>query len=374
MRIGFDAKRLYNNFTGLGNYSRTLIDNLLAYHSEDEYYLYTPKVTHTPETEVYINNPSLITRHHSGLTSSYWRTFSIKKDLRRDNVDIYHGLSHELPVGIAKTGIKSVVTIHDIIYKTYPQMFTAIDRMIYDQKFRYSCQHADKIVAISESTKTDIIQEFGTSSEKIEVIYQAINPLFYTLQTKEEVDKQLAPYHLPQEFLLYVGTINRRKNLLNLVKAYALLPKDLQLPFVVIGQGRKYKQEVMDFIASQRLTARIRLIDGIRDTQTLQAFYQAATLFLFPSIYEGFGLPVTESILCKTPVLTSTTSSLPEAGGPGALYVDPISVEGIAEKMQTLLTDDTLRAQLVEKGYQYVHEKFAPATLTAQMHRLYQQL
>lgn len=374
MRIGFDAKRLYNNFTGLGNYSRTLLNDLAACFPENEYHLYSPSVRHTPETEPFLHHPEIITHQHPGCTGAYWRTFSIKSDLKQDGIRLFHGLSHELPIGIQNTGIKSVVTIHDIIYKTYPAMFSAIDRAIYDFKFRYSCKHADKIIAISESTKNDIIRYFGTPAEKIEVIYQAINPIFYQMQDKNEAQKIVSSYHIPDDFLLYVGSINSRKNLLSIVQAYALLPKDLQIPLVIIGKGGQYKNEVLKFAVSQGLMSNLILIDNLQDAKTLQAFYQQARIFLFPSVYEGFGLPVTEALLSKTPVITSDTSSLPEAGGQSSFYVSPYDIERIAQGIQTILGDSILRQKMIDEGFRFAHQQFNPQSLCGQVHDLYKQL
>lgn len=374
MKIGFDAKRLYNNFTGLGNYSRTLVNDLHTNYPEDELYLYTPKIEHSPETDLFLQRPELHTRQHTGKGSAYWRTFSIKKDLIQDGIDIYHGLSHEIPVGIQHTSIKSVVTIHDIIYKTFPRMFSPIDRMIYDRKFRYSCKHADKIIAISQSTKNDIIRYFDIPADKIEVIYQAINPVFYQLQDDEKARQTVAAYRVPKDFMLYVGTINSRKNLLSVLQAYDLLPNDLQLPFVVIGKGGKYKEEVLKYITSRHLVHKMIMIDSLNDSLTLQAFYQQAKLFVFPSVYEGFGLPVAEALLSKTPVITSSMSSLPEAGGAAPLYVAPYDIGSISEGIRRLLSDTEARTKMIEKGYEYAHRKFDPRVLCAKVHDLYKQL
>lgn len=374
MRIGFDAKRLYNNFTGLGNYSRTLLTNLQRAYPEDNYYLYTPKIRETPETNDFLQNPGYHTVLPARGMKSYWRACSVKQNLKKDGIELYHGLSHEIPLNIQKTGIKSVVTIHDIIYKTYPDMFPAIDRCFYDLKFRYSCKHADKVIAISESTKRDIIHYFGTPEEKIEVIYQAINPIFYKLQEKEQTEQIIRQHNIPADFLLYVGAINSRKNLLSILKAYEFLPKDLQLPLVIIGNGGQYKTEVLKYAETHQLSHLIILINNLSDTRTLQAFYQNASIFIYPSFYEGFGLPVTEALLSRTPVITSGISSLPEAGGQAAWYADPGSPEEIATGIKAILTDSAKREAMKEEGYQYAHRQFAPELLTSQVHRLYHSL
>lgn len=374
MRIGFDAKRLYNNFTGLGNYSRTLVRDLKLFYPEDECFLYTPGVHHTPATDTFYNNPTYNTFVSQAAMKAYWRGCSIKKELKKDKIDIFHGLSHEIPLNIHKTDIRSVVTIHDIIYKTYPDMFSAIDRAIYDFKFRYSCKHADKVIAISESTKRDIINYFGIPEEKIDVVYQSINDTFYHLQSDAEVEQNLKAYNLPQDYLLYVGSINSRKNLLSAVKALRHLPQDLQLPFVIIGKGGQYKKEVQEYAQQQRLSHLLICLDSVNDTSTLQAFYQKAKIFVFPSVYEGFGLPVTEALLCKTPVITANTSSLPEAGGAYACYVSPMDDEAIAQHIVTILSDTQKREEMREKGYEFAHQQFQPQLLTTQMHHIYQEL
>ncbi|WP_251620498.1 glycosyltransferase family 4 protein [Odoribacter lunatus] len=374
MKIGFDAKRLYNNFTGLGNYSRTLVSNLHQYFPKNQYYLYTPKIKKDLTTEPFLNNPDYHTRCHNGLFKSAWRSSFIKKDLKKDKIDIYHGLSHELPFHIDQTGIRSIVTIHDIIFRTFPDMYTAIDRSIYNYKFRYACQHADKIIAISECTKRDIIKYFGTPPEKIQVIYQAIQPTFQVLQTPEAVEKTIQKFHLPEEYLLYVGAINSRKNLLHIVKALPLLPRQMQIPLVIVGNGHQYKEEVLKYATKANLSKQLILIHNLHDTKELQAFYQKAKIFIYPSYYEGFGLPVTEALLSKVPVITSNRSSLPEAGGPASCYIDPDSPEEIAHAIETILSDENRQREMIEQGYLFAKQQFEAKSLTQQIHQLYQEI
>ncbi len=373
MKIGFDAKRLFNNFTGLGNYSRTLVKNLQLYHPEDLYYLYTPKIRQDSLTIPFLNAGEYRTVCHPGLLKSLWRTSGIKKDLKKDGIELYHGLSHEIPLGIDKTRIRSVVTIHDVIYLTYPDMYKAIDRAIYDYKFRYSCKHADKIIAISESTKRDIIRYYHIPEEKIEVIYQAIQPVFYNMQTEEAATDIVQKYHLPQDYLLYVGAINSRKNLLGLVKALALLPADLKIPLVIVGNGHQYKEEVLRYAEQAHLSDRLILLNNLHNPLELQAFYQKARIFIYPSFYEGFGLPVTEALLSKVPVITSNCSSLPEAGGDAAYYIQPEDPGEIAEAIQKILTDAEFSRKMTEKGYAFAHHQFNVEKLTEQVHTLYQE-
>ncbi len=373
MKIGFDAKRLFNNFTGLGNYSRTLVKNLQLYYPEDLYYLYTPGIRQDSLTSPFLNAAQYRTVCHTGLLKSLWRTTGIKKDLKKDGIDLFHGLSHEIPLDIDQTRTRSIVTIHDLIYLTYPDMYKAIDRAIYDYKFRYACKHADKIIAISESTKRDIIRYYHIPEEKIKVIYQAIQPVFYHMQTEEAATDIVQKYRLPQDYLLYVGAINSRKNLSGIVKALALLPADLKIPLVIVGNGHRYKEEVLRYARQARLSDRLILLNNLHNPLELQAFYQKARIFIYPSFYEGFGLPVTEALLSKVPVITSGCSSLPEAGGDAAYYIRPEDPEEIAEAIRKVLTDTECRRKMIEKGYAFAHRQFNAEKLTEQIHTLYQE-
>ena len=161
MRIGFDSKRLFNNLTGLGNYSRTLLRNLGKYYKDHEYFLYSPNLNRTQETSFFLDQEPFYPKTSNSIFKSYWRSYSIVNQLKKDEIELYHGLSHEIPAGLKKSKIKSIVTIHDLIFKIYPKLYNYLDRKIYDQKIRYSCTQADKIIAVSNNTKSDIINLYN---------------------------------------------------------------------------------------------------------------------------------------------------------------------------------------------------------------------
>jgi len=327
MKIGFDSKRLFCNFTGLGNYSRTLLKNLNDFYPDNDYYLYTPKIRRTPETDLFLSDPIYKTRMPETIFRSFWRTFSIKKQLETDAIQLFHGLSNEIPANLYKTPIKSIVTIHDLIFKSYPDTYKPIDRRIYDLKFKYACNHADRIIAISENTKKDITEFYNIDPNKIEVIYQACNPIYYNLKNKHTNDLVIKQYHLPPEYLLSVGSVEPRKNLKRVIESFRFLKKDLHIPLVIIGKGGKYKQETLEMVRKAGLDKLVIRIDRLANNSDLQSIYQNSKALIYPSLYEGFGLPVAEALLCKTPVVTSGKSSLKEAGGPGSLYINPESPE-----------------------------------------------
>jgi len=374
MDLAFDAKRAFCNYTGLGNYSRTLIKNLAIAFPEHNYHLFTPKVVRNDKTNWFTNHHSISIHTPLGAILPAWRSFAMSKSLQRNKPDIFHGLSHELPFGIKKTGIKTVVTIHDLIFKHYPETYPLFDRTIYNIKFRHACYNADRIIAISESTKNDIIKFYGIDPLKIEVIYQACNPVYYTLKSPEVVESIKAQYALPNDYLLFVGTIEKRKNLQTVIKALGLLPENMKLPLVVVGKGKTYKQDCMKLALKLRLSTQIIWFDNLQSNEHLQAFYQGARALLYPSFFEGFGLPVAEALLSNTPVITSKTSSLPEAGGPGSLYVDPLDPDDLQEKIITVLTDSEMHKKMISTGRGYALENFSPSAISKKIMDLYLQL
>lgn len=371
MKIGFDSKRLFCNFTGLGNYSRTLLKNLVDFYPDNDYYLYTTKIRRTPETEPFLEDINYTTRVTKAFFKSFWRTYSIKDELKTDNIQLYHGLSNEIPVNINKTLIKSVVTIHDLIFKSFPYTYKAVDRKMYDIKFKYACTHADRIIAISENTKKDISEYYKIDPNKIEVIYQACNSLYYRLQKQHENDRIIKQYNIPIDYLLSVGNVEPRKNLKSVIDSYRFLKKDLQIPLVIIGKGGTYKLEAEQIVKKEGLEKLVIWIDNLANNEHLQSIYQNSKVFIYPSLYEGFGLPVAEALLSKTPVITSDRSSLKEAGGPGSLYINPESPEQIAGAIEKVLTNSAFRQNMIEKGYLFAHDNFQPEIVTKQVMNCY---
>lgn len=373
MNIGFDAKRLFNNFTGLGNYSRTIIDILTEYFPENNYWLYTPKVRMNDITRPYILKNSCKTIHPSkNMPGSLWRTFLQSHDLHKNRIDVFHGLSHEIPVGLHKRGIPSIVTMHDVAFKTFKKMYHWHDRQIYDIKFHYACKNANHIIAISESTKNDVMRFYGVEEEKISVIYQPVQQLYYKPLSISQARKTIddSGLKIPRDYMLYVGSVNSRKNLLSVVKAMEKLPKDSQIPLIVIGGGGDYKHTVQEYIANHNL-GNLFIWPQVNDNHLLQAIYTCARLFVYPSFYEGFGLPVVEAMLSGCPVVTSNTSSLPEAGGPAALLANPQDIDDIARCILTGIEDDTKRKEMIVEGRKYANLMFSPETIANDMMNLY---
>jgi len=365
MKIGFDGKRVFHNTTGLGNYSRDLIRIMVKYFPNDEYFIYNPKLKKiSPDS---IDNKIASEKQYEGskMFSFYWRLKTILKNLKEDNVSIFHGLSGEIPIGIQKTKIKSIVTIHDLIFIRYPKLYSFIDRKIYKWKFYYAAQKSNLIVAVSEQTKRDVVEFLNVPSEKVKVIYQGCSDVF-KIQYSEEEKKQLKiKYNLPEKFILNVGTIEKRKNLLSLAKAI----KNTDIPLVIVGKKTRYYNEVKRYIKSNGIENRFLFLENLTATE-LAMLFQSATIFVYPSLFEGFGIPIIEALYSKTPVITTKYGCFPEAGGPDSIYIDPENENEIQNAITALWNDVAKQQEISALGFEYA-QKFNDENLANIWHDVY---
>ena len=373
LTIAYDAKRITHNATGLGNYGRMMIEALARFAPQNRYLLYTPdpgrddlrdRLPRTPQIE--FRYPQ---RPRKGIGKSLWRSFGIGRELPAD-VSLFHGLAGELPFGLRRAGVKSVVTIHDLIFLRFPAYYKWIDRTIYAYKYRKACRQADRIVAISEATKRDIIDFFGIAPEKIDVVYQGCDGSFkreVPEATKRTVREK---YGLPEHYILYVGSIEERKNLLLAVQAAARMKEPLDI--VAIGKRTPYTAEVEKYAAQNGLSGRLHIFDRVEFGE-LPAFYAMADLFVYPSRFEGFGIPMIEAASCGVPTIGATGSCLEEAGGPDAAYVDPDDPQALADKIAEIRADEALRRRMIDAGRAYV-ARFEPEVVTADLLKVYERV
>ena len=372
MRIGYDAKRAFTNFTGLGNYSRDTIRILSSFFNKNNYVLYTPnnKLNDRLDFLKYQSNISIRSPQKllDKIFSSYWRTKNILNDIEKDNIDIYHGLSHELPIGIEDTKIKTIVTIHDLIYLRYPNLFSSVDLKIYDKKFKSACERADKIIAVSKQTKQDIINYFSVDEQKIEVIYQGCNNTF---KKSDDDNYELIKnkFGLFDEYLLYVGSIEERKNLLTLLEALKDIPKK---KLIIIGDGNNYKKKCVSFINNNNLNSRTLILSGLK-IEEMATIYKHAEMLIYPSIFEGFGIPILEALYSKIPVITSKGGCFSEAGGPDSIYINPLSKKEILEAIKKIEGTPNLKEKMIENGLKYA-ENFSDENIANNLMRVYQAL
>lgn len=370
MNIGFDAKRITHNATGLGNYSRFAVNSLAACYPGNNYLLYTPSPGKENLRKQICNAPAVSFRYPSPrffYPNALWRSYGIVRDLKRDGIDLFHGLSNELPFGLAKAGIRSVVTLHDLIFLRYPHLYAPVDRKIYTYKFREACRTADKIIAVSETTRRDLVGFFGIDERKIEVVYQGCAPAFARRATEEEKQSLRKKYDLPTRYILNVGSIEERKNLLLAVKALNRVPGDVEL--VAVGRATPYLDKIRSYAQANGLSHRVRFLHGFPFAD-LPALYQCASVFVYPSFFEGFGIPILEAITSGVPVIAATGSCLEEAGGPDSLYVNPDDEQDMAEKLNAVLAGSLLAQRMVTAGKAY-SRRFESARLAADLMRVY---
>jgi len=363
MKIAYDAKRIFSSWSGLGNYSRDLVRVLATYFPDNQYLLFNKKKSERGEAILKLPNVTFVQTTKGTLS----RQLNTGIDAQNNGADIFHGLSGELPLKWNSKPIKKIVTIHDLIFERFPEYYTWIDRKIHFWKFKKASFSADKIIAISEQTKRDIIQFLKVNENKIEVVYQGCHASFKEKQSEEILKQIKEKFNLPEKFILNVGTIEPRKNLLNVVKAL----KDSKIPLVVVGAKKpKYFKLIEKEIEKNKIE--VQFLSGI-SMEELAGIYKLAEIFIYPSFFEGFGIPVIEALFSETVVITSNTSCLPEAGGPDSVYVNPYNVNDIKAKILFLWENESERKRRAEKGLQFV-QKFNDEVIADEMMKVYESL
>lgn len=370
MKIAYDGKRAVRNLTGLGNYSRLVIETLSEAYPEDDHLVYTADMRSNPRLATLKSRHNVAFRHpdrYWAYPKAVWRSWGVTRQARMEGADVYHGLSNEIPFNIHHSKVASVVTIHDVIYRRLPDCYTLPDRLIYDFKYGYSARHADRVIAISEATKRDVMELYEVPEEKIKVIRQGCDASFsheVPLDRRRELRARL---QLPSRFLLQVGTIERRKNLETSIRALTALPDDVHL--VAVGNGRKYLGQMLALATTLGVRARIHVYKKISFAD-LPALYQMSAGALYPSHYEGFGLPVLEALAAGTPVITSNVSSMPEAGGNAAFLIAPDDVGSMTAAALSILDGGPDIQQRIARGKLHA-ASFATADIAHAIHQTY---
>lgn len=386
MNIGFDAKRAAQNRTGLGNYSRFVIRILSEKFAGNQYHLYTPKPHRMPYLQEIPTLKHLFLHFPpQGIWSrirSLWRVWGITKDIQKDGIQIFHGLSNELPLNIGtpeqrkmKTGgkgCKYIVTIHDLIFIHTPQYYHWIDRQIYNFKFRRACRCADRVIAVSEYTKQEIMHYYHTPESKIDVVYQGCDPVFSQEIEEGKLQEVKARYQLPDKFVLYVGSIEERKNLMLVAKAMAELNRRAAIHVVAVGRRTAYVDQIQDFLKAQGIDHLFHFYHQVPYAD-LPSFYKWASTFAYPSRIEGFGIPLLEAISSGVPAIGCTGSCLEEAGGPNSIYVNPDDAKGMANAILRTCTDEPLRQHMISEGKKYALN-FSDEKLSHDLMKVYENL
>ena len=382
MNIGYDGKRAFQNKTGLGNYSRSLLSILNRYFPQLQYTLFAPKKTNLFDIDSYHNFQTIQPQNFFyKKLPSLWRRIGIVKQIDQAHLDIYHGLSNELPKNIEKLNIKTVVTIHDLIFEHFPKTYHLDERYTHRWKIKRACKIADAVIAISEQTKNDLIELYGVSPQKITVCYQSCNPIFEKTISEIEKSNVKKKYQLPDQYFLFVSSITARKNLIAICRAMIILKDTLAIPLVIIGDGKIEKNEVKQLMKENGIEHRLLFLnelsaakeDSFTSAADFPAIYQQAFALVYPSIFEGFGLPILEAMWSGLPVICSSVSSMPEVAEDAALYFSPEDTNQLAQHLQAIASDQQLAKILKDKGREQA-KKFSTENYANQIIKIYKSL
>ena len=364
-RFGFDKKTGLPNRVGSGEFCFQLLLELSKIDRNNEYFVYLP-------TKPTFDMPEETEKWHYVVFSSkkLWTLFGLSKKLfnDRNKIDVFFSPTHYLPFYIP---CPSVISILDVSYLHFPKLFKKKD--LYQLKLwgRYSIHKAKKIITISKSSKNDIIKEYGVDSKKVAVVYPGIKKGLTMNDKRLTVNDLKKKFGIEKDYILFVGTLQPRKNIERLIEAFSRLKtKDLglktDLELVIVGKKGWMYEEILEAPRKYGIEDKVLFLENVTDEE-LPVFYKNALCFVLPSLYEGFGLPILEAMKYGCPVVTSNVSSLPEAGGDAAVYFDPQNVQDIAEKINKVISDEKLRDEMIKKGYEQIKkfswEKAAKETL-----------
>ena len=330
MRIGLDAKRAFANTTGLGEYSRLLIDGLNG--MDQDLVLYTPV---SGERTDFVR-AGMKVRSGQG---AFWRSFGLRKAVMQDGIDIYHGLSNEIPLNAAQWSIPTVVTIHDLLFHRYPAHYPPGDRLIYRVKTNYAIRNADAIVAPSASTRDDIVGMYGIDPGRIHVVPECSHPVFETTPDPAHRTAVLDTYGIRSPYILSVGSYTRRKNHETILRALARLDEDVRPTLLLVGSGGHLERRLRRTANELGLMRTLRFLHDLPQ-RDLAVLYRSASAAVYASLFEGFGIPLLEAMHAETPLISARNSSLTEVAGPGTLFFDATDTEQLAAHIRTAMTQD----------------------------------
>lgn len=367
MRIAIDARKLRD--FGIGTYLRNILIELSRLDRETEYVVLC-RPDDVESGEVLGRNFRMVPE--AAATYSLAEQYRIPLSLARERVDVVHEPHYVLPPLVR---CRSVVTIHDCIHLMFPQYLPSRLAYVYAKGSMWAASRkADRILTVSEASKRDILRFFDVPAEKVSVIYNAIDERFLAPANAERMDLVRQRYQLDHPFVLYVGNIKPHKNIERLIDAFGRArrhgPDHLKL--IIIGDEISKYPALRQSVHKHKLDKHVRFL-GFQPTETLAAFYRLARAFVFPSLYEGFGLPPLEAMACGSPVVTSNVSSLPEVAGGAALLVDPYDADAIADGIVQAVTDETLRADLIRRGLERARSFSWPQSVR-KIHDIYRQV
>jgi glycosyltransferase involved in cell wall biosynthesis len=346
LRIAIDASRTTRRRrTGTENYALQLIRRMLEINNPHQFDLY---FRDKPPTDLFADHPQAI--QHVIPFPRLWTHVRFASELWRIQPNITFVPAHTLPRFFPG---RAVVTVHDLGYVHFPEAHPEKERRYLDWSTRYSANRAAIVLADAQATKFDLIEHYGINANKIRVVYPGYDEGLVPIKDETQLATSRRKYGLPEQYLLFVGTLQPRKNIARLVQAFAQwrsASNNLEVSLVLAGQkGWLYDESWIEGVDGV-------IVPGYIDEADIASLYSGALALVFPSLFEGFGFPVVEAMRCETPVLCSTTSSLPELAGEAALLVDPLKVDAIADGIKQLVENAQLRRSLIERGRRQVQK------------------
>jgi len=353
LRIGINARYLQRHITGIERYTMELIKSMSEIDDIDRFMLFfnkhekVPEITKSPNFENYVSPfPTKMV-----FMRILWEELILYREIKKKKIDVFHGPSFVVPFFKPKR-CKYVNTIHDLSWFYYPESFTFFNRLFFKLFLPRSIKNSDIVIADSRSTKKDIIKFFHAEPAKIKVVYLGIDEDFSKSAENGVNEGILRKYKIPKEYILSIGSLLPRKNVVNMIKAFnGLKKKGLKEKLVIIGREAWLYEQIFSVIKDLGIEEEV-IFTGYVGDKDLPYLYSMAKLLLFPSLYEGFGLPILEAMACGCPVITSNVSSMPEVAGDATVLIDPKSVKEITAAMDSIINDRKLRSKLIKRGYE----------------------
>lgn len=368
--IGYDATHIGQDRTGLASYGRTLLNGIAAI-GRFELRVYGQSKSMQPMQSQLIRRENLLCAPwHTALEGTPWADRSKVKQLSADGVRLFHSLDGQLPRRLDQADIRIVVTVHDLIAMAHPEFYTPSEAKQFARRIQRVMAGADSIVASSECTKRDICQLADIDTRKVHVIYQSCSPRFTEEPTPSKMWQVRDKYVLPDRYILHVGKLDERKNVLQAVRALHYLPDDVSL--VIVGRQTPYSDQLHDYVLQNRMHSRVQMLHNVPNDD-LPPLYRMADCFVYPSRYEGFALPIVEAVSQGLPVVACTGSSLEETGGPDNLYVAPDDEKALAHAITEVLFGAPGRQQRIERSRRYI-SRFETADMIQSYANLYQEI
>lgn len=371
MRIGIDLIPIIGGGAGLQRYAQQLIEGLAKFGHENEYVLFLNEKVYNSFSIKQDNFKNIKVRTPPRTRFVFGQIYLPFRSIF-ENLDLLHSPVSASPYFTSK---KSVVTVLDLTFLLYPETMTKRSRFYWDFFMRLSIKKAWRIITMSESTKGDLINYFGVPDKKIRVIHiSLIEDLSRSKLAKSHIERVKKKYGLPERYILYLGTLEPRKNIKRLVQAFYKVKKkgDIEYKLIIAGKKGWLFSDIFQVVNDLDLRDDV-IFTGFIPDKDLPGIYSGAALFVFPSLYEGFGLPPLEAMACGTPVITSNVSSLPEVVGNAAILIDPYNIEELADAIYRVLSDANLRSEMINKGLSQV-KKFSWERCARETLRVYEEV